>query len=210
MAKLPYQNIHIMKKNILLLALILFSASTISFAQTTMPTTETVLKQAYNQAAKENKKVLLIFHASWCGWCKKMEASLNDPTCKKMFDDNYVITRLDVLEQPAKADLENPGSLDQLKKYKGEKSGLPFWVVLDAKGTLLADSQIRPKGASLNTPGESMGCPAETSEVAYFAQILKATSKLNDEQLAVISKRFALNKPTPAPHPAAVATPPSK
>lgn len=118
-------------------------------------------------------------------------------TCKKLFDDNYVIAHLDVLEQPAKANLENPGSLDQLKAFKGEKSGLPFWVILDAKGKLLADSQIRPAGASLDTPGESMGCPAAENEVAYFAKLLKATSKLNDEQLAVISKRFAQNKPVP-------------
>jgi thiol-disulfide isomerase/thioredoxin len=190
-----------MKKH-LLLFIILFAAKTL-FAQETMPTTAVVLKQAYAQAKKENKKVLLMFHASWCGWCKKMDASLNDPTCKKLFDDNYVIAQLDVLEQPAKANLENPGSLDQLKAFKGEKSGLPFWVILDANGKLLADSQIRAAGASLDTPGESMGCPAQENEVAYFAQLLKATSKLTDEQLAVISKRFAQNKPVPVAKPAA-------
>jgi thiol-disulfide isomerase/thioredoxin len=197
-----------MKKNLLLAIAILFISKATTFAQTTMPSTESVMKQAYTQAGKENKKVLLMFHASWCGWCKKMEASLNDPTCKKMFDDNYVIAVLDVLEQPAKTALENPGSLDQLKKFKGEKSGLPFWVILDAKGKLLADSQIRPKGASLDTPGEGIGCPAAENEVTYFAQILKNTSHLNDEQLAVISKRFALNKDAPVTHPAT--TPSSK
>jgi hypothetical protein len=148
-------------------------------------------------------------HASWCGWCKKMDASLDDPTCKKLFDDNYVIAHLDVMEQPAKVNLENSGSLDQLKTFKGEKSGLPFWVILDAKGKLLADSQIRPVGASLDTPGESIGCPAQDNEVAYFTQILKTTSKLNDEQLAVISKRFVMNKPAPVAKPAA-AVPSSK
>ncbi|TSJ37211.1 thioredoxin family protein [Mucilaginibacter corticis] len=197
-----------MKKQILLFATIFLSAATLSFAQDAPAPSDAVLKQAYVQAKKEHKNVLLMFHASWCGWCKKMDASLNDPSCKKFIDDNYVVTQLDVLEQPAKANLENPGSLDQLKAFKGEKSGLPFWVILDAKGKLLADSQIRPKGASLDTPGESMGCPAQESEVAYFAQILKSTSKLNDEQLAVISKRFALNKPVPAAKP--VTSPSSK
>lgn len=180
-----------------MLLVFIWGISAAAFAQEAMPASETVLKQAYAQADKEHKNIILIFHASWCGWCKKMEASLNDPSCKKMFDDNYVITTLDVLEQPAKANLENPGALDQLKKYKGEKAGLPFWVILDAKGNLLADSQIRPVGASMDTPGESIGCPASETEVAYFAKIIKASSKLNDEQLAVISKRFALNKPAP-------------
>ncbi|MDB5004021.1 MAG: hypothetical protein JWQ34_2246 [Mucilaginibacter sp.] len=110
-----------------------------------------------------------------------------------------------MLEQPGKTNLENPGSLEQLKAFKGEKSGLPFWVILNAKGKLLGDSQIRPTGAALDTQGESIGCPAAENEVAYFAQLLKATSKLNDEQLAVISKRFALNKPVPVAKPVTAA-----
>src|ERR1700759_516773 len=87
------------------------------FAQTTPAPTASVLKEAYTKAASGNKKVILIFHASWCGWCKKMEASINDPSCAKFFDDNYVIAYLDVLESKGKENLENPGSLDLLKKY---------------------------------------------------------------------------------------------
>jgi thiol-disulfide isomerase/thioredoxin len=187
-----------MKKSLLIL-FVLFAVKS-GFAQTaTMPASETVLKDAYAKAANENKKVMLIFHASWCGWCKKMEASLNDPLVKKMFDDNYVIATLDVMEQPAKKHLENPGSLEVMTKFHGEKSGLPFWVVLDAKGKVLGDSQVRPSGASLDTYGDNVGCPASPEEVAFFTNLLKATSKLNDGQLAVIAKRFALNKPAPAP-----------
>ena len=40
----------------------------------------------------------------------EMEASINDPSCKKIFDDNYVIAWLDVLEKKGKENLENPGS----------------------------------------------------------------------------------------------------
>jgi thiol-disulfide isomerase/thioredoxin len=188
-----------MKKALLFLTVILFAAHLDSFAQATLPSSETVLTQAYAQAAKENKKVILIFHASWCGWCKKMDASLNDPSIKPLFDNNYVIIHLDVLEQPEKKSLENPGSTEALTKFGGEKSGLPFWLVLDAKGTVLADSQIRPAGAALTAPGDNVGCPAADNEVAFFNGILKATSKLNNEQLALIAKRFALNKPAPAP-----------
>lgn len=190
-----------MKKHLLSFATLLLAFSLSTFAQDTPAPTAVVLKQAYAQAKKENKKVLLMFHASWCGWCKKMDASLKDASCKKFFDDNYVIAHLDVLEQPEKANLENPGSLDQLKAFKGEKSGLPFWVILDAKGKLLADSQIRPAGASLDTPGESIGCPSAENEVAYFLKLLKSTSKLTEDQLAVIGKRFAMNNPAPTAKP---------
>jgi len=189
-----------MKKIILLLFVIAIGFS--SRAQTANQSADEVLKQAYTQAAKEHKKVMLIFHASWCGWCKKMEASLNDLSCKQMIDNNYVIATLDVLEQPAKKNLENPGSTEALAKFHGEKSGLPFWLILDEKGKVLGDSQVRPKGASLDTYGDNVGCPASESEVAYFVQLLKSTSKLSDDDLAVIGKRFALNQPAPAAKPA--------
>ncbi|GGH05084.1 thioredoxin family protein [Mucilaginibacter phyllosphaerae] len=186
-----------MKKSLLILFVVLIAKA--GFAQTAaLPASETVLKDAYARAAKENKKVMLIFHASWCGWCKKMEASLNDPAIKPMVDANYVIATFDVMEQPAKKNLENPGSLEVMTKLKGEKSGLPFWVILDAKGKVLADSQIRPAGASLDTYGENVGCPGAPDEVTFFTKILKSTSKLTDAQLAVIAKRFAQNAPAPA------------
>ncbi len=188
-----------MKKSLTLLVLLLFAFATLTFAQTTPPSSEVVLKEAYTKAKKENKKVLLMFHASWCGWCKKMDASLTDVTTRKFFDDNYIIAHLDVQEQPAQKALENPGAAEQLKAFKGEKSGLPFWVILDDKGKVLADSQIRPAGASLDTFGENIGCPAADNEVAHFTQLLKNTSKITDDQLGIISKRFAQNKPTPRP-----------
>jgi len=187
-----------MKAKHLLYALFMLIGSAAA-AQTTMPASEAVLKDAFAQAGKENKKVLLMFHASWCGWCKKMDASLNDPACKKMFDDNYVIAHLDVMEQPAKANLENPGSLAVMTKYGGEKSGLPFWLVLDNKGNVLANSLMPKDGAVTGTPEDNVGCPASEKEVAYFDKILKKTSNLKDEDIAIIHKRFLLNQPPPAP-----------
>ena len=187
-----------MKANHLVCALMLLISSA-ALAQTTVPTSETVLNNAYAQAGKEHKKVLLIFHASWCGWCRKMEASLNDPLCKKMFDDNYVTAYLDVMEHTGKENLENAGSLDVLKKYDGDKSGLPFWLILDAKGTVLANSEMKPDGATAAKPEDNVGCPASEKEVAYFTSVLKATSNLTVGDLDIIHKRFLLNQPEPQP-----------
>jgi thiol-disulfide isomerase/thioredoxin len=187
-----------MKTRLLFCAALLFSIS-VSFAQETMPTAESVLNQTYAQAAKENKKVLLIFHASWCGWCKKMTASLNDASCKKMFDDNYVTVYLDVLEHKGEESKENPGGLDVLKKYEAVDAGLPFWLVLDANGNTLATCAMPPPGATTAKPSDSVGCPTEPNEVEYFIKVLKATSALTDNDFAVIRKRFLLNKPAPQP-----------
>ncbi|MGZ3872027.1 MAG: thioredoxin family protein [Mucilaginibacter sp.] len=178
---------------------LLLLIGSVSSAQTLLPASGTVLNKAFGQAAKENKKVILIFHASWCGWCKKMDASLNDPACKKMFDDNYVIAHLDVMEQPAKANLENPGAMEVMKKYGGEKSGLPFWLVLDTKGNVLANSLMPKDGATTATPEDNVGCPASEKEISFFDTILKKTSRLKDEDIAVIHQRFLLNQPPPQP-----------
>ena len=151
-----------------------------------IPTAESILTAAYKQAAAENKNVFVIFHASWCGWCKKMDASMNDVTTKKYFDENYVRVHLTVQENPAKKNLENPGAAEFLKKFKGEKAGLPFFIVLDKKGKLLGDSFVN---------GENLGCPASSDEVASFIVLIKKTAKINEEGLQAISNRFKLNIP---------------
>lgn len=152
-----------------------------------------ILKQAYSVAAKEKKNVLVIFHASWCGWCKKMDTAMNDQSVKKFFTDSYEIRHLVVYESKGKESLENPGALDLLKKYKGEDQGIPYWFIFDKDGKLLADSKLRPEGGGLET-GENTGCPASEKEVAYFLKVLKKTSFLKETELAIIQKRFRANE----------------
>lgn len=163
-------------------------------AQQTVESADNILAAAYKQATKEHKAVIVMFHASWCGWCHKMDASINDESCKKLFDGNYVIVHLTVEESDKNKNLENPGAEALKSKYHGEKAGLPFWLILDNKGTLIGDSYIRPQGVSLDVPGDNIGCPAEESEVAAFTSLLKKSSSLNDEQLAIIAARFKKNK----------------
>ena len=152
-----------------------------------------ILKQAYSIAAKEKKSVFVIFHASWCGWCKKMDTAMNDQSVRKFFTDNFVIRHLVVYESKGKENLENPGALELLKKYKGDDQGIPYWFVFDKDGKLLADSKIRPEGGGLET-GDNSGCPASEKEVAYFLKVLKETSSLKETELAIIQKRFRENE----------------
>ncbi|MFT3824279.1 MAG: thioredoxin family protein [Chitinophagaceae bacterium] len=182
-----------MKRIPVLFAVIILFASA-AMAQSEPLSSDAILKQAYEQAAKEKKNVFVIFHASWCGWCHKMDSAMNDKSCKKFFDDNFVVRHLVVLESKDKKNLENPGAEELRKKYHGEKSGIPLWLVFDPKGNLLGDSQIRAAGASLDSEGTNVGCPAQPEEVAHFIEILKKTTKLNSSQLAIIEARFSKNK----------------
>jgi thiol-disulfide isomerase/thioredoxin len=155
-------------------------------AQSAVPTADEVLKPVYAKAAARNKKVLLIFHASWCGWCRKMDASLADDAIKPLIDKNFEIAHLTVYESPTKTQLENPGALEFLAKHGGGEQGLPYWFVLDKNGNVLADSQYQPK--------KNTGCPASEEEVAYFITVLKKTTTLKDAELDTIKKRFRKNE----------------
>ena len=158
-----------------------------------VPSASEILELAYKKASSENKKVFVMFHASWCGWCHKMDKSMNDETCKKFFDDNYVITHLVVDEAKDKQNLENPGAVDLRTKYNGDGVGIPFWLVFDKDGTLLSDSKMRKEGEGADK-GANSGCPASEEEVAFFISVLKKTSSINDDQLEIIRKRFRENE----------------
>ena len=157
------------------------------------PSADAVLKEAHSVAGKENKNVFVLFHASWCGWCHKMDTAMNDLSVKKFFTDNYVIRHLVVYESKGKEHLENPGALDLLKKYKGDEQGIPYWFVFDKNGKLLADSKLRSEGGGIDT-GVNTGCPANEKEVAHFVKVLKQTSVLNEADLTIIEKRFRENE----------------
>ena len=161
-------------------------------AQPSPPSADEILKGAYLAATKENKNVLIIFHASWCGWCHKMDKSMNDEVCKKFFENNFVIRHLVVDESEDKKNLENPGADELRKKYHGDGQGIPFWLVFDKNGKLLADSKMRDEGGSPET-GENVGCPSSKNEVEYFISVLKKTTRLNSAQLETISERFRKN-----------------
>ncbi|GAB4092320.1 thioredoxin family protein [Flaviaesturariibacter terrae] len=150
------------------------------------PTAAEVLKEARAVAAKEHKNVLILFHASWCGWCHKMQKAMEEPDMKLLFEKSFVIRWLDVYEQPPKKALENPGAEDLLKQYKGNDLGIPYFLLFDARGNKLADSQ--------KAPGQNIGCPAEEDEVAFFVEVLKKTTKLTPDELQLIAGRFKKNK----------------
>jgi thioredoxin-related protein len=169
-----------------------FSATEI-YAQKTPLSANEILQEAMQQASKEKKNVLIIFHASWCGWCHKMDSSMNDKSCKKFFIDNFVTRYLVVDESSDKKNLENSGANELRSKYYGDDEGIPFWLIFDSNGNLLADSQIRPEGISMSQKGENVGCPAKPEEVDYFIKVLKKTSHLSVEQEETIRKRFSLN-----------------
>lgn len=145
-----------------------------------------VLDKAFMEAREENKSVFLIFHASWCGWCKRMDQNMGDDSCKELFSRNYVITHLVVQESEENRHLENPGADEVLKKYKGERSGIPFWLIFGKNGKLLEDS--------FDSEKQNLGCPATGEEVAEFISKLIKTSDMTEKELAIVASKFRIRE----------------
>jgi thiol-disulfide isomerase/thioredoxin len=179
-------------KRIISFIVVAISSIVLAQAQAKLSANE-ILKEAGEKAAKENKKVFVMFHASWCGWCHRMDASMNDEDVKKYFDDNFIVRHFVVDESADKKDLETPGANEIRTKYHGDGQGIPYWLVFDSKGNMLADSKMRKEGEGPEK-GQNTGCPAAEAEVAYFIDVLKSTTKLKEDQLEKISKRFRKNE----------------
>lgn len=157
-------------------------------AQTTIPSASAIMKEAKAEAAKTDKNIFVIFHASWCIWCHRMDTAMNDETVKSFFDRNYVIRHLTVDESDNKKDLENPGAAALRTKYNGDKQGIPYWLILGKNGKLLTDSRLHDNEGKVT--GNNIGCPAQPDEVNFFIRVLKKTSHLSDQDLQLIKTRF--------------------
>ncbi len=152
------------------------------YAQDSAPLpAKTLLQLAQRKEKKPAKAILVMFHASWCGWCKRLDAAMQQPEFKKMFEDNYIQVTLDVQENGEKKQtLENPGGAEMMKELGGEKSGLPFYAFLNAKGKKLADSNVMPKA-------QNIGYPGSPEEITAFMELIRKTaphwSEANREKL---------------------------
>ncbi len=174
---------------ILLLSIFSLTFSLQNKAQT-KATATTLIADATKQAAKENKKVFIRYTASWCGWCHRMNAAMKDNSTVDLFNKNFIVVPIVVMEHNNKKELETPGGDSAILAHGGAQSGLPYWVVLDTNGKLIANSKEKAGDKPLTDSGENVGCPAQPNEVKYFLRILKATTSLTDIELKIIEKRF--------------------
>jgi thioredoxin-related protein len=180
-----------MQKKISFFLLLLFFTTVPVLNQTDKPdSAQNILKSAVAEAQSSKKNVLLIFQATWCKWCKRLEAMLENPEIKPIIDKNYIIARLDVMERGEKIQThENSGGKEILSRFGGSQSGLPFIVFLNKKGKMIANSNVMPKK-------QNIGYPGSEEEITTFIQLLKQTApRMTNKERGRIVKYLKNNAP---------------
>ncbi|MCC6873887.1 MAG: thioredoxin family protein [Sandaracinaceae bacterium] len=88
---------------------------------------------AVARARRDGKRVLVVFGANWCSWCRRLEHVLqNDPGVSGELARSYHVVHVDV--GPRRSDTNRA----VVQRYGNPmQHGLPCLVILDTQGSLL-------------------------------------------------------------------------
>ena len=149
------------------------------------PSANEILTSAKAKASAEKKAIFVHFGASWCGYCKKLDAFLERPDIKPVFEKYFVPVTLVVQEK--NKSLENAGA-DALHKKLGGPAGLPYSSFLDADGRMIVNSK---------KDGENIGYPVQPQEIDWFVQMMKkAAPNISSDDLKTIETALKSPKKT--------------
>ena len=170
-----------MRAKLILVWLVLLGAATAVAQQP--PTAEQVLEPAKAQAAHQHKNILLMFEASWCVYCRRLEKFADAPEIRPILERNFVTAHLTVFEVKDKAVRNNPGGDRLMTTMGGEAGGLPFFAFLNPEGQLIVNSnRTGPDGQ-----GGNIGYPVQPAEIDWFMVMLrKSAPALTEKEARVI------------------------
>lgn len=93
-----------------------------------------LIEAALVQARQEDKRVIVLFGANWCPWCRRLHRALtSSPDLTERLRQKFVLVYLD-----ANTRHDKKRNAAVIEKYGNPlRYGLPVFVVLDRDGTLL-------------------------------------------------------------------------
>jgi hypothetical protein len=163
---------------------LLLLTATLASAQVNLPANGR-LDSAKIQTSGE-RAIFAIFHASWCSWCKRLDAFLGSPEIQPVIDKYFVQVYFTVQEHGDKKDLNTPGADEFLNQWGGNDSGLPFFAFLDSKGVMVVNSIEPPRDGR---KAANIGFPDADHEVDWFLTMLsKAAPAMTAGERATLEK----------------------
>lgn len=96
---------------------------------------EVLIAKAVAQAKREDKRILLLFGANWCPWCRRLHAALTkDAAVQERLKRKFILVFVD-----ANTRNDKNRNAAVIEKYGNPipQYGLPVFVVLDRDGTQL-------------------------------------------------------------------------
>lgn len=109
---------------------------------------QTELQAAYAKAAKEHKRVLVVFGANWCYDCHVLDSTFRSPAFKSLVDSNYVVVHVNIGD-------EGQDNNDIAAQYGIPLDrGVPNLAVVDANGKQVLARQSDFTATSRIGPGD--------------------------------------------------------
>jgi hypothetical protein len=143
-----------------------------------------MMTKAEATASIEHKALFVHFDASWCAYCVRLEALLESPNVKPIFQTYFVTVKLVLMENEKNKALENPGAGEWFLRLGGPDA-LPFHAFTDARGALIVNC-MRPTGGGA---GKNIGYPDQPEEVEWFLKMIqKAAPKISQSELATLGR----------------------
>lgn len=103
-----------------------------------------LLRIGLGEAATEDKRVLLLFGANWCPYCRALHGLLeNEESLRALVEQHYVVVPIDIGTSARNR------NTDLVDRYRAPiySDGLPALVITDANGDRLFPSDSNPWSA---------------------------------------------------------------
>lgn len=103
-----------------------------------------LVRAALKEASAGNKRVILLFGANWCPYCRQLHALLeSDPEVRALVRSSFVVVPLDVGTSARNR------NTDLIDRYRAPvfTDGVPSVVVIDAEGRRIAPTSDNPWSA---------------------------------------------------------------
>lgn len=109
---------------------------------------EDLIADATSRAKREDKRVLLLFGANWCPWCRIHHSLTTDQAVRDKLRSKFILVHVDANTRNDKN--RNAAVLEQFGQPTVEH-GLPVFVILDHEGRHIGTRETASLAADSDT-----------------------------------------------------------